>query len=155
MKTLMRVWSGVVALAFSACSPVSDNVARQRTLALLPGASIESMHADGDDKVVLAKMPSGSVIEVELESDGTIEGLASEEGPWNFDIDVPDAIRFADAQQRALAAQAGTVEAWRYGAETKLWEFYVRSDADELKLVTLDSVDGSVKSVEAKDKIEI
>jgi hypothetical protein len=141
-------------LVSGCAASLTDEQAKQKALAVLPAGTVQKVEAAGDDKTVTVKMPSGGIVVVEVEEDGSLEELSSKQGPFDYDITISGALTFVQAREKAFMQKTGVVEAWEWNAEEVLWEFYVRNADTKLYEIKLKSTDGSLIGVEQKDMVD-
>lgn len=132
--------------------------AKQIASAAVPGTASEPRKLDEGEEhrwIVSVAFPSGATVDVEItRSTGVLEEITGEERPFDYDIPAPKPgqMTFAQAKDKALAAQAGNVEVWEVKPPSNLYEFYVRDAAEKLWEIKMSADKGEIQSKVEKAK---
>jgi uncharacterized membrane protein YkoI len=171
--TTFGVWcAGAMALlpAIAACgssdnskviadsAEISEDTARQDALNYVPGTggAVERIEtADEHRWGVTVQTSAGAEVVVELERiDGHLDEISSQKAPFEYDLPAaaPGLVTYAKARELAVAAKAGTLEAWEQKLADGIWEFYVRAADGKLYEVKLNAQTGATISTIQKDQ---
>lgn len=142
----------------SASGEITADQAKEKATAIVPGTAFYAQDIqEGDKKLfdVRVRLAGGQEVKVVLfRAGGALDQIATEEGPFDYDLPAPMAgmMTLAQARAKALEAKQGNVQIWEFSAETKEYEFYVRDASSQLWEIKLAGDSGAVTTLEKKDK---
>lgn len=137
-------------------SEISEADAKAKAVTFVPGTAgaVERIEtADEHRWGVTVAMSNGAEAVVELErSDGRLDEIVSEKGPFDYDLPAPapGVATYAKARAAALAVKEGSLEAWEVNVNENVWELYVRTSSNQLWEIKLHAESLAVNSSEEK-----